>query len=264
MQKLKEYCRLYIDYFLINLKAVMIYDIDFLIGIISLIFKNLMNFMIIIFIFNLLDNIDGWTFDQILFLYGFNTVSYSIWHCFFVNTISLSYYIKSGIFDRFLLRPLHPIFQIMTDNFDEDGWGQLVFGIVLLIIAIIRLRIMSIYLIVLPILVISASLIYASISLLGSIMVFYTVENTDLSDLVMELNEFAKYPISIYSKFLRIILTVILPIGFAAYYPSLFYISNYQYGAWLLLLTPIVSIIFFSITCYLWDKSLRSYSSTGS
>ncbi|SES67324.1 ABC transporter permease [Anaerobranca gottschalkii] len=264
MKNILTYYKLYIDYFKINLKSVMVYDYDFLIGVISLIIKNIMNFIIIIFIFNLLDNIDGWTFDQILFLYGFNTVSYSLWHCFFVNTISLSYYIKTGIFDRFLLRPVQPIFQIMTDNFDEDGWGQLIFGLVLLVIAIFRLRLFSIYLLLLPILLVSASLIYASISLLGSITIFYTLENTDFSDLVMELQDFGKYPLSIYSGFLRIILTVVIPLGFAAYYPSLFYITNYQASIGVALITPIVSIIFFYVTCCIWNKSLKAYTSTGS
>jgi ABC-2 type transport system permease protein len=260
---IKRYFNLYIDFFKINFKGILIYDLDFILGIIGLLLNKIMNFCILLFIFDIVKELKGWNFNQILFIFGFSSMGYALWHFFFINTISLTYYIRYGMLDRFLLRPVNPIFQIMTDGFDEDGLGDLIFGFVILIIAIIRLKLFSFYLLFLPLLVIGSSLIYASISLLFSITSFFTVGNTNFSNLVTELNEFSKYPLPIYNHLLQIIFTLIIPIGFASYYPSLYFISNFQQGLLIGLLSPIISLIFFVVVCKIWIYSLRFYKSSG-
>jgi ABC-2 type transport system permease protein len=211
-----------------------------------------------------LDNIKGYDFNQILFLYGFATVSYAIWHCFFINTISMAHYTKNGLLDGFLLKPISPLFQIMTDGFDDDGWSELLFGILILAVAIGRLEIMSWSILLIPILVVSGALIYASIALLGSIMSFISVGYNNLSDVVMDMFEFAKYPLTIFPNVLRTVMTIILPIGFASYFPSAYFMSTFEEGKIYLLLTPIYAVIFFAVTCKLWNYSLRFYKSSGS
>ncbi|PMQ01058.1 MAG: ABC transporter permease [Dictyoglomus sp. NZ13-RE01] len=263
-ETLFRYLKLYFQFFKINISSLMEYNLDFVFGIIALILKNLINILIIVFIFNIVDNIRGWDFNQILFLYAFSSTSFGIWHYFFVNTMSIPYYIRTGMLDRFLLRPVNVIFQIMTDSFDEDGIGDLIFGIIILIIAVTKLKLTLIKIIFLPLLLISGSLIYASLTLLGSMVSFFTVAHTDLSNLAMELSEFSKYPITIYNDILRLIFTVIIPIGFASYYPSLFYITNDKFSLVFVIISPIVSIIFFLIVCKLWNFALRYYSSSGS
>ncbi|MCR4422892.1 MAG: ABC-2 family transporter protein [Exilispira sp.] len=241
----------------------MIYDLDFILGIIGLLLNKMMSFCILLFIFNFVDKLKGWSLDQILFIFGFSSASFALWHCFFINTISLPYYIRNGLLDSFLLRPINPIFQIMTDGFDEDGWGDLIFGISILVIAIIKLKLFSFYLLIIPLLIIGASLIYASISLLFSIFSFFTIGNTNFSNLVYDFNEFAKYPLPLYNQFLRIIFTSIIPIGFASYYPSLFFISNFKQGMLIGFLSPFIALLFFLITYKIWFFSLKFYKSSG-
>lgn len=264
MEKIREYFKLYLEFFKINIKSILIYDLDFLFGVFALILRQIMNFLILVFIFSFVGFIKGWSFDQILFLYAFSTTSFAIWHCLFINTVSMPYYIRTGTFDRFLLRPLNPIFQIMTDSFDEDGWGELLFGFLLLLVSILRLKLISFYLVMLPFLLIGASLIYASISLLGSSMVFLTIGNIDLANLAMDLRDFSKYPLTIYNLAFRMLFTIIIPIGFAAYYPSLFFIRHYHIGLVLAIISPIISILFFLLVCKIWLSALKYYSSTGS
>lgn len=258
------YVKLYFKFTEVNFKVLKEYDLDFLFGIVALIMENLINILIIIFIFDLVDNIKGWDFNQILFLYAFSSTSFGIWHYFFVNTISIPYYIRTGTLDRFLLRPINPVFQIMTDSFDEDGIADLLFGSILLVIASNKLKITVTKILFLPLLIVSGSLIYASLTLLGSLVSFFTITNTDLSDLTMKLSEFSKYPLDIYTHILRLIFTTIIPIGFAAYYPSLFYLTNNKFSKFLLIVSPIISLIFFLLVCKIWNLALRKYSSSGS
>ncbi|WP_083820915.1 ABC-2 family transporter protein [Thermoanaerobacter wiegelii] len=93
---------------------------------------------------------------------------------------------------------------------------------------------------------------------------FFTIKETGLSNLVMDLFEFSKYPITISSDILRFVFTVLIPIGFTAFYPSLFYITDYKYSLLFALLTPLVSILFFVISYSIWNLALKHYSSSGS
>ena len=84
-----------------NVKALMIYEADFIVGVVAMIFKTLIKFSILLVLFNKIDNIRAWNFDEMLFLYGFSTTSFALWHCFFINTITIPIYIKTGELDRF-------------------------------------------------------------------------------------------------------------------------------------------------------------------
>ena len=113
-----RYLKTYRSIFKMNVKALMIYEADFIVGVIAMIFKTLINFSILLVLFNKIDNIRAWNFDEMLFLYGFSTTSFALWHCFFINTITIPIYIKTGELDRFLLMPQNPLFLIISEGFD--------------------------------------------------------------------------------------------------------------------------------------------------
>ena len=264
MNSIKRYIKLYIDFTIINFKSIMNYKLDFLFGIISMFIKNAVNFFILLFIFNIIKTLKGWNFNQILFLYGFSTITYAIWHCFFINTISLPYYLKTGKFDSFLLKPVNSLFLIMTDSFDEDGWGELIFGIIIVVIAIYRLKIFNLYLLFLPVLFISGALVYAGLSLITASFSFISISQQGFTKLVMNLNNFSKYPLTIYPYFIKLLFTIIIPVGFCAFYPSLFFITGLKSKLFFVFISPFVSILFFIISIKIWKFFMQFYKSSGS
>ena len=263
MKRLRRTLKLFISYYKINFKEIAIYDKDFYFGVISMIIEYATGLMVLLFIFDVVEKINGWTFHEILFLYALNIIGYSLWSCFFINTISLPYYIKDGSFDRFLLRPVSPIFQILMDGFDEDAWGELITGLVILIYAWIKLRIPIYFIIIVPIFAISTCFIYAGISIMFSTLSFFTVAKADFANLAMEFKEFANYPMTIYNRCLQIIFLTVIPIGFASYYPSLVLMRGYHYS-YLIFIIPIISFLYYKFSKIIWNIGLRKYSSTGS
>lgn len=263
MNKLKRTWKLFIHFNKVNIKEVAIYDKDFYFGIISMLMEYAANLIVLFFIFDFVDDIKGWTFDQVLFLYSFNLIGFSLWSCFFINTISLPYYIRDGSFDRFLLRPISPIFQIMMDGFDEDSWGELITGLIVFLYAWIRLNIDWYLSILLPIFFVSACFIYAGISITLSALSFFTVGKADFANLTMELKEFAKYPLGIYKKGLQVIFTFIIPIGFVAFYPSMIFIEGFKLS-YMILLVPLVAYLYYSFSKFIWYAGMKKYGSTGS
>lgn len=263
MGKIKRTIELFKVYYKTNIKEVAIYDKDFYFGIISMIIEYATSLMVLFFIFDVVEEINGWTFYEILFLYSFNLIGFSLWSCFFINTITLPYYIQDGSFDRFLLRPISPIFQIMMDGFDEDSWGELLTGIILFIYSWIKLKINIWLILVTPVFFVSACFIYAGISIMFSTLSFFTIAKADFANLTMEFKEFAKYPMSIYKKGLQMIFTTIVPIGFVAFYPSKIFFEGLKYS-YLIIVIPIISYIYYKFSKYVWNIGLKRYGSSGS
>lgn len=263
MNRLKYNWRYIKISYVINFKSMKVYRGDFIFGIFAMIINCMAELAIVLFIYQLVPRIAGWSLDEILLLYGLSIIGNGVWSCFCVNTISLPHYLKNGTFDRFLIRPIHPVFQIMMDGFENDGVAELIMGIAILAYAWIHIGISPIRLVGVPIFAVSATLIYAGISVLLSTISFYTISG-NIAHLAMDLENFTKYPLTIYTKGLQVLFSTALPIGMIAYYPS-FYFLKQDWFIWLLLLViPLFSYLFFSVCKFVWMKvGLCRYSSTG-
>lgn len=262
MNMLSKYLKLYLLAGSNNLKSLLVYKLDFIIGLVSMFLNNAMRFLILVFIFNLVDNIKGWSFDQMLFLYGFSTMVTGLWHCFFINVISLPYYIRTGEFDRFLLRPVNLLFQITIDSLDEDGWGELLLGLALVLVAYSRLGLPLWKLPLLVPLALSGSAIFIAVSLLLSSVSFISVGGVPVMELMGKMFEFTKYPVNIFSQSLKVILTCVIPLGFAVYYPGLVFLGPETLPY--LILAPVVSAVYFMFAYFVWNYSIKFYVSSGS
>lgn len=257
------YFKLYFKYFIINIKSIMIYDWDYIFGIVAMIIKCAINFCMLLILFEITDNIAGWSFEQMLFLYGMSSVCFSLWHCLFIDIITIPTYIQSGEFDRFMLKPIDPLFQIMMEGFDEDGWGELIFGSIILAISIIKLENINGYIFLIPIFCICGCLIVAGLSILCSSVAFMTVGHIDLTDNVMDFKEFAKYPITVFNKGIAFLFSFIIPIGFTAYYPGMLYMKIKNGNYIMPFMSIPISIIFFIFAWIWWHHALKRYNSSG-
>lgn len=252
---------LYRHYFKMNFDKLEIYDKDFIYGIVAMIFKYTAGIVTLFFIFDIVYDINGWSLYQILFMYGLNLVGFSLWSCFFINTITLPYYIRDGEFERFLLRPVDPIFQIMMDGFDEDSWGELIVGIVILGFAWHRLGVPVWYLLFVPLIALSACFIYAGMSIILSTVSFYTVAQADVANLTFDVKELAQYPITIYPRAFQFIFTFLCPVAFVAFVPSLTFFGDIP--IWIVFILPVISLIYYHSAKKIWHYGLRCYSGVG-
>src|SRR5690625_6020653 len=71
-----------------------------------------------------------------VFLYGFVSLARALWNFFLFNTINIGSYIKSGQLDLILIRPVNPLFQLISEKMDFESIGELIYSIVLLVVTI--------------------------------------------------------------------------------------------------------------------------------
>ncbi|HIE29259.1 TPA: ABC transporter permease, partial [Candidatus Poribacteria bacterium] len=130
MKQVRFYIKIYIRYFSQSLKRRLAYRSDFLIQIIFALSTQVASLVFVLTIFEHIPDLNGWSFAEILFIYGFAQTAMALFSFFFGNLISLGrYYILNGQLDRVLLRPLHPLFQILVERLDFGALSTLGMGL---------------------------------------------------------------------------------------------------------------------------------------
>jgi len=261
---LGHYVRLYRLFLVQRLKVLMEYRMNFFIGAFSTVLVQGAGLAMVLVVMSQVPDINGWTLNEILLIYGLLTLSKSINHMFADNLWTIGRnYIRTGGFDRFLVRPIDPLFHLLADRFCHDGIGYFVVGLTLITHAVIALSIPITFLNILYLIVASLSggLIFVALNLITAVSSFWVVESIPVTRSVFEMHEFAKFPLTIYPKAIDVLLTWLIPYGFASFYPAS-YLLGREIGplAWLGL--PIAIVLLF-LGYRFWVFGLRHYTSTG-
>ncbi|UZJ79966.1 ABC transporter permease [Fictibacillus sp. KU28468] len=263
---MKRYAKLYSLFFKQQLKVMMEYRADFLLGILSVMLQQFASIFFVKVVFDHIQQLNGWTFHEILFIYGIAATGRSIHHIFFDNLWTLGWqYIRPGKFDRLLIRPINPLFHFIADRVQQDGFGQLAIGVIVLGTAIPHLDISwgILDFLLLAVMIISSGFIFVAVNLFFATLSFWMVDSLPIVWAVFNLSEFARYPLTIYHKGIALLLTWIIPYGFTAYYPAAYFIEGKGYASFALW-TPVVAIITCMLAYLFWNRGLKAFTSTGS
>lgn len=258
------YINIYFKIISQDIKSKMSYRADFWISLIGMMITNIAGAVSFWLIFQQFPNVDGWSFYEMLFLYGFTLIAATPAQCLFDNNWALRGKVYDGDFIKYCFRPINIFFYFMSEVFDVKGIGQLIIGMVAVVIAWINLglpvKVVSILLFI--VMSISASLFVIAILNLAASACFWIDNAFFVLSLSSQLRDYAKYPVTIFGKKLRYIFTFIMPIAFMSYYPSLLILRPTEVS-WIVWITPLYGIIFFFISYKVWMHGAKNYSGTG-
>ena len=178
---LNRYLRLYYWFLIQRFKILMEYRVNFLIGASSTIILQAAGLLTIWVVMRQVPDLNGWTLNEILLIYGLVTISESITHMFADNLWTVGHnYIRSGEFDRFLVRPIDPLFHLLADRFCHDGIGNFVVGAGLIAISTAALGVvwMPLNLLYLVVAIVSGGAIFIALNLITATSAFWIVESS--------------------------------------------------------------------------------------
>ena len=227
MNKIKRYARLYKVLIKQFFKTIVQSKVDFLMGLFGFFFTQILGIMFLYLIFEQIPSLEGWTLSQLIFIYGFAQIPRGIDHLFTDNIWLVAYrMVINGDFDRYMLRPMNVFFQIVCEKIQPDAVGELLIGGILVIMSmtkgIVIIDGMHVAMFILS--VIAGAIIYTSIKLLFASLAFWVKRSGPFLQVAYEMADFAKYPIEIYSKPVRFILTYVIPFAFVAYLPASYFL----------------------------------------
>jgi ABC-2 type transport system permease protein len=248
-----------------QMKAILAYEADFVVMLFSAVIVQIAGFLFIWTIFQRIPTINGWTMWQVVMMYALIFVTEGVGSLFFEGTWRLSNLVYTGQFDQMLVRPLSPIVQVLANAVGFNGLGNIVTGLVLIVIGILNTPVQWTpgRLLMLVILVASAATIRVAINLGSAASAFWIKAPWSMVPMfVHQLGEFAKYPITIYSVAVQALIVIAVPFAFVSFFPTAFI---FGVEAWSIqgLLTPLVAIYSVVMAVWLFRVGLRRYESSG-
>lgn len=211
--------------------------------------------------------IGEWGIGDLLILYGMFSISWSLYTIFFVRTKELGNEINSGIFDQYLIRPMSPFLQFISREFQYIGLCDSIWGITLIIygsyLNALQWDICNIFLFFFFLL--CGASIMIEIQVIIATISFWTVRAESLQGIIMQLTLLTqKYPISIFGKWFKTLVTCFIPVAYLNYYPAVYLLKKADVPVWTSFLSPVVMILLFVLARILWKYGSHKYQSTGS
>lgn len=266
MKQIKRALRLHRIFMAQELKKMTEYKGDFLVGIVGFLIGQIFNMLFIWIVFQQIPSLVGWSIEQVVFIYGFSLIPKGIDHLFFDNLWAIAHFtVRKGEFDRYLIRPINTLFHVMVEKLQIDALGELIIGIVLVSITLPALNIeWTVIKIFLAIAVIPfATLIYTSIKIITAAFAFWIKRSGNITYMFYMVNDFAKYPVTIYNYTIRNIITYIIPFAFTAFYPA-YYILTGENPVFNIGMVALLSAVLLVLGVFVWNKGIKAYESAGS
>jgi ABC-2 type transport system permease protein len=258
--------KLYSKYLKIHFMSQMTYKTSFILLSIGQFFVPFLIFLSMFFMFERFDHVKGWTFYEVALGYSIIHMGFSLSECFARGLDSFSSMVRTGDFDRLLVRPRPALIQVLGSKFEFTRVGRLLQSLLVMVIAISNLT-LSFHVFhfgFLILMIISSVFIFTGIYMLGATLCFWTVEGIELINVFTDGGrEMAQYPLSIYKKFVKIFFTYVIPFGAVNYYPLMLLLGKVPFK-WIYSMMPLYGILFILPCIFIWSFGVKRYKSTGS
>jgi len=214
--------------------------------------------------------INGWTFPQLTFVYGIGNISHAVMMIFAAQLWNIEKYVIHGEFDRMILRPMSIYYQFLTNEINFIALIDLITGGIILSYGcrLVEFNWSAYNTVKIIMVVLGAALIRFSIFTVICTITFWTKKCMSLVALANELLERTTlYPVSIYPFFLQFIFTFIIPVAFISFYPACEFLGQdayFNFPIGLSVLTPIIGILVVIPAVMFFNYALKSYESSGS
>ncbi len=261
-----KYLKIYPKYLAMALKAKLAYRMDAVIGMIGFLVTNTAAFLTLYLTISSIPSFGDWTIEKMVFLYGFCLVPKAIDHLLTDNVWTLgNSMIVKGDLDQYLTKPLNPLFQIIAVNFQYEGFGELILGIVFLVLYAPQQNIVWTVNNVIPLILCGffAIFLFFAVKLVTASVAFWTKRSITLMSAVYELSNFTKYPVEIFHNVVKVILLGVIPFSLVMYLPIAYLYQGKDIWGLTAMVGGVVTLVVF-LAYGFFKLGLKKYESAGS
>ena len=179
-------------------------------------------------------------------------------------------FVKTGGFDRVLLRPRSAALQLIGHEFRLARIGRFAQGLLIIGLDTSALSLQwDVGKVALAVWIVAGRVaLFFALMVFQATLAFWTVESLEVMNVLTYGGvEAAQFPLSIYAEWFRNFLIFVVPLGCVAYFPVLAILGKPDpLGApdWLLPLTPAAGFVFLGASFLAWRFGVSKYTSTGS
>jgi len=224
----------------------------------------------VLVLFRVTPELGGFAVAEVVLMFGLAGTGFALADLLVGNIERLRVYVRTGLLDAVLVRPLGVLPQLLALDFQVRRIGRLVYATSVLSFAVTYADIAwtpaRVGLVVLAPL--SGAVFFGAIFVAGATVAFWWVDSGEVANaFTYGGREFTSYPVSVYSGWFRRLFGYGLGFAFVAYYPALGLLGRPDplgLPAWAAWAGPAVSALAAAAAGLLWRTGVRHYRSTGS
>jgi viologen exporter family transport system permease protein len=270
MTRLGDAIRLYGRYAAASVKSQLQYRASAVMTALGVFLITTSEFIAVWALFDRFGHVRGWTLPEVALFYGVISITWALCDAISRGFDNFAQIVKSGEFDRVLLRPRSTVLQLLGQELTLRRFGRLVQGIAVLGYAFAAGTIAwTIGRAVLLVVAIACGIcVFLGILVLQATSAFWTVESLEVwSSVTYGGLTAGQYPLAIYRSWLRDLFIFVFPIGCATYFPGVAILGRADplgtppIVGWL---APLAGPVFLAACLQVWRIGVRHYRSTGS
>ena len=262
---------LYGRYIGVSFRGQMQYRMSFLMSTVGQLFSTFIEVAAIWALFARFGDLEFWSLAEVCLFYGVVNISFAL-----ADAISTGFdafgpqYVKTGNFDRLLLRPRSIVLQLLGHELALRRAGRLIQGIAVFVWGAYQLDLhwhLPNYLI-LSASILGGTALFTGLLIFQATLSIWTVESLEIMNTVTYGGvQTAQYPLDIYEGWFRKFFTFIVPLACISYFPVIAIMgkedplgSTYTYQV----MAPCLGFIFLAAALAFFRFGIRKYTSTGS
>ena len=231
---------------------------------------GVIEFVEVYVVFHQVDALGGFGFAEVALMYGLASLAFGIADLLVGHVEHLPYYVRTGIFDALLLRPLSALGQLVTTDFSLRRLGRIATGVVVTVLA---LRVVDVdwtpgRMLLLVVTPLAGAAIFCAVFVATAAVGFWVVEGNEFANaFTYGGNYLSSFPFTVFDTAVRRFFTFVVPAAFVAYLPTLALLGRDDplgMPGWLSWSAVPVAMLAALAAGLVWRTGLRHYVGAGS
>lgn len=246
------------------------YRASFLIDVTANVFATALDVVAVLVLFQVSRTIGGFTLRETMVMVGLSSCAFAIADLVVGNIERLKLYVRTGLLDAVLVRPLGVLPQLLLMDLPLRKISRVLFGGAVLALA---LRAASIdwtpgRIALVPAALLGGVLFFGAIFVATASVAFWWIESGEFGNaFTYGGRDLTAYPMNVYGGWFRRVFAYGLGFAFVAYYPALALLGRADplgLPAWVGYAAPGAALLAAAIAAAVWRVGIRHYRSTGS
>jgi ABC-2 type transport system permease protein len=224
----------------------------------------------VVAMFQVTRSLGGFTAAEVVVMFGFSATAFALADLSVGNIERLRFYVRQGLLDAILVRPLSPLGQLLALDFTVRRVTRLAVALAVLLVALARVEVAwtPARIGLIPVAVLAGALFFCAVFVGTASIAFWWIDSGEFAaSFTYGGRDFTSYPMTVYSGFFRWAFAYSLGFAFVGYYPALALLGRDDplgAPAWVAWGTPVVALVAAAVAAALWRVGVRHYRSTGS
>jgi len=222
-------------------------------------------FLGVFFMFQRFSSVRGFTYSEVLLCFSIVLLEFSLAEMVARGFDAFGGTVRSGNFDRILVRPRNEVLQVLGSKFELTRIGRMLQAIVMFVYGVaksdVNWTVSKVVTVIFMLL--GGAALFSSVFLIYATLCFFTLEGLEFMNVLTDgVREYGKYPFAVYGKRVLQFTTFVVPYALVQYYPLLYLLERRTGPVYVFM--PLLALLFLFPSYGLWRFGVRHYKSSGS